>query len=253
MSLLFEELDWQPTPAGPLSLRRRKELASGIEVYEIKLGDEFLMSSRFTMAEVELARLGLAAASGSELDVAVGGLGLGYTADAALDDPRVRSLLVIEAFPEVIAWHQRGLLPLGARLTADPRCRLACADFFSILAPSRRGLDPENPDRRFDAILVDIDHSPREVLAPGNAGLYVSSGLRRLAENLRSGGVFALWSNTPPDEEFMSALGEVFSAVESHVISFANPLQNREATNTVYVATTQTWLAQTDTLREAPI
>lgn len=239
MSLLFKELDWRPTPAGALSLRRRKDLASGIDVYEIKLGDAFLMSSRFTAAEVELARLALAAAPGSELDVVVGGLGLGYTADAALDDPRVRSLLVVESFPEVIDWHQRGLLPLGARLTAEPRCRLACADFFSILAPSRCGLDPENPDRRFHAILLDIDHSPREVLEPQNAALYVPSGLRRLAGHLRPGGVFALWSNTPPDEQFMSALGEVFSTVRSHVISFANPQQNREATNTVYIATTQ--------------
>lgn len=238
MSLLFEELDWRPTPAGTLSLRRRKELASGIDVYEIKLGDAFLMSSRFTTAEVELARLGLAAASGSELDVVVGGLGLGYTADAALDDLRVRSLIVVEAFPEVIDWHRRGLLPLGARLAADPRCRLACADFFSILAPSRRGLDPENPDRRFHAILLDIDHSPREVLEPRNAALYLPSGLRRLTEYLRLGGVFALWSNSPPDEQFRSALGEVFPTVQSHVIVFPNPQQNREATNTVYIATT---------------
>ena len=32
-----------------------------VDVYEIKLGDEFLMSSQFTAAEIELARLGLAA------------------------------------------------------------------------------------------------------------------------------------------------------------------------------------------------
>ena len=82
MSLLFEELDWRPTPIGTLSLRRRKQPATGIDVYEIKLGEEFLMSSLFTVAEVELARLGLAAATGTQLDVVVGGLGLGYTAEA---------------------------------------------------------------------------------------------------------------------------------------------------------------------------
>ena len=238
MSLLFEELDWRQTPIGALSLRRRKQLASGIDIYEIKLGEEFLMSSLFTVAEVELARLGLAAAPGAELDVVVGGLGLGCTADAVLDDPRVRSLLVIDALPEVIQWHQRGLLPLGARLTADSRCRLVCGDFFAIVGPSAQGLDPENPKRRFHAILVDIDHSPREVLAPGNAALYTPSGLRALAGHLLPGGVFALWSNAPPDDAFMAALRDVFSTAESHVISFPNPLQNRAATNTVYVAAT---------------
>ena len=238
MTLLFEELDWRPTPIGTLSLRRRNDLASGVDVYEIKLGDEFLMSSLFTVAEVELARLGLAAAPGPELNVVVGGLGLGYTANAVLDDARVRSLVVVDALPEVIEWHQRGLLPLGARLTADPRCRLVCGDFFAILGPSAQGLDPVNSDRRFHAILVDVDHSPREVLAPENAALYVPSGLRRLAGQLLPGGVFALWSNALPDEEFMAALREVFSTAKSHVISFQNPLQNRAATNTVYVAMT---------------
>lgn len=239
MSLLFEELDWRPTPIGTLSLRRRKQPATGIDVYEIKLGDEFLMSSLFTVAEVELARLGLAAATGAELDVLVGGLGLGYTADAVLDNARVQSLVVVDALPEVIDWHRRGLLPLGARLTADPRCRLVSGDFFAILGPKSQGLDPNHPHRRFHAILVDIDHSPREVLAPGNAALYTSAGLRRLAAYLRPEGVFALWSNAAPDDEFVSALRAVFSTAQAHVISFANPLQNREATNTVYVATTE--------------
>ena len=61
MSLSFEELDFRPTPMGVLSLRRRRRPMSDVDVYEIKLGDEFLMSSQFTAAEIELARLGLAA------------------------------------------------------------------------------------------------------------------------------------------------------------------------------------------------
>ncbi len=61
MSVYFEELDFRPTPMGVLSLRRRRQLSSGVDIYEIKLGDEFLMSSQFTAAEIELARLGLAA------------------------------------------------------------------------------------------------------------------------------------------------------------------------------------------------
>jgi hypothetical protein len=60
MSVYFQELDFRPTPMGVLSLRRRRQLSSGIDIYEIKLGDEFLMSSLFTVAEIALARLGLA-------------------------------------------------------------------------------------------------------------------------------------------------------------------------------------------------
>ncbi|WP_336208559.1 spermidine synthase [Nonomuraea sp. LPB2021202275-12-8] len=235
MGVRFEELDWRPTPLGDLSLRRRREPTLGTDVYEIKLGDDFLMSSLFTEAEIQLARLGLAALDQDGLDVAVGGLGLGYTARSVLEDERVRSLVVIDALPEVIEWHERGLLPLGPGLTADARCRLVHGDFFALTA-TPAGLDPANPGRRFHAILVDIDHAPDHVLHPGHAAFYQPDGLRRLAGHLHPGGVFALWSNDPPSDEFTGALGQVFGAWEAHVVTFPNHLQGRPATNTVYVA-----------------
>ena len=126
MSLSFEELDFRPTPMGVLSLRRRRRPMSDVDVYEIKLGDEFLMSSQFTAAEIELARLGLAALGRADLDVVVGGLGLGYTARAVLENPAVRSLIVVDALAEVIEWHEQGLLPLGKgadRRSALPSCQ----------------------------------------------------------------------------------------------------------------------------------
>ncbi|MEU2587922.1 spermidine synthase [Streptomyces avermitilis] len=288
MSARFEEIDWRATPMGEISLRRRRDPVSGEDVYEVKLGDEYLMSSLFTAGEVELARLGLAELPDGPLDVAVGGLGLGYTARTALDDPRVRSLVVVDALAEVIDWHRRGLVPLGAGLASDPRCRLVRGDFFAMAAGSAaaggpvpadgakagnpvsvdgakvgdpvsvdgakvgdpvsawgtarsagaapRGLDPEIPGRRFHAILLDVDHSPRHVLHPGHAALYRPAGLTALAELLHPGGVFALWSNDPPDEEFGSVLAEVFMETAAHVVDFDNPLQGGTAANTVYVA-----------------
>ena len=97
MTLEFEELDYQKTPLGDISLRRRAEpRLEGEILYEVKLGDEFLMSSLFTSAEIQLARLGLAALEGTGWDIVVGGLGLGYTAVAALKDPSVKSLMVVD-------------------------------------------------------------------------------------------------------------------------------------------------------------
>jgi spermidine synthase len=239
MGASFEELDYRPTPIGTLSLRRRRQPSRGVDVYEIKLGDRFLMSSLFTVSEIELARLGLSGLAETELDVVVGGLGLGYTARAVLEHAQVRSLLVIEALPEVIGWHEQGLLPLGQQLTADPRCRFANGNFFSLLDPSAQGFDSASPGRRFHAILVDIDHSPRHVLHPSHAAFYQPAGLRRLAAHLHPGGVFALWPNDPPDADFRATLADVFAASDAHVVTFHNPLQNRDAASTVYVARTR--------------
>ena len=235
MSVYFEELDFRPTPMGVLSLRRRRSLTTGADIYEIKLGDEFLMSSAFTVAEIELARLGLAALARGDLDVVVGGLGLGYTARAVLENARVRSLIVVDALAEVIEWHAQGLLPLGQELTGDPRCRLAHGDFFA-LSDSAAGFDIDTPARQFDAVLVDIDHSPRKLLHPRHAGLYEPKGLARLAGHLRPGGVFALWSNDPPDQAFERDLAGAFATAKTHVVTFDNLQGDQEVSNTVYVA-----------------
>ncbi|NGO72540.1 spermidine synthase [Streptomyces boncukensis] len=238
MTKRFEELDWRPTDKGELSLRRRRDPASGEDVYEVKLGDEFLMSSLFTEGETALARLGLEPLPGGpgSADVVVGGLGLGYTAEAVLRDPRVRSLVVVEALDAVLQWHRRGLVPLGDRLTADGRCRLVRGDFFALAEDAAAGFDPEEPGRRFHAVLVDIDHSPRHLLHPGHASFYEPAGLRALAEQLHPGGVFALWSDDPPQDAFTAALGEVFAAAEAHTVAFGNPLTGGTSANTVYVA-----------------
>ncbi len=218
---------------GDISLRRRMEPVLGVDVYEVLLGDEFLMSSLFTVAEIELARLGLAPLAGTGLDVVVGGLGLGYTARAVLQDRRVGSLSVVEALSEVIQWHESGLLPLASELTCDPRCRLVHGDFFKIMAG---GAPAAGLPDRCSAILVDIDHSPRHVLHPSHADFYTPRGLRRIAGRLQPGGIFALWSDDAPDEEFRAVLQSVFLSVEAHVVAFPNPLTGGKSANTVYVA-----------------
>ncbi|MEV6007025.1 spermidine synthase [Streptomyces sp. NPDC051976] len=235
MSARFEEIDWRPTPMGVISLRRRRDPATGEDIHEVKLGDEFLMSSLFTAGEIALTDLGLAGLTATQLDVVVGGLGLGYTARAALDDPRVRSLIVVDTLGEVIDWHQRGLVPLGAGLSADPRCRLVQGDFFAM-ATGPDGFDPQDPGRRFHAVLLDVDHSPRHVLHPRHAALYRPEGLRALADRLHPDGVFALWSNDPPDADFTADLADVFPAWAAHVVDFDNPLQGGTSANTIYVA-----------------
>lgn len=233
----FEELDFQRTPIGDLALRRRSVAAlDNAEVFEVTLGKGFLMSSLFHAVEVALADLALEGREGP-LDVVVGGLGLGYTAQAALQWPTVRSLVVVEALEAVIGWHRRGLVPLGAELVADSRCHFLQADFFQCAADPARGFDSRTPGAKWHAILLDIDHSPRNLLDERNAAFYRPPGLRSLASQLHPGGVFAMWSDDPPEEAFLDSLREVFPVVRAEVVRFANPLLECESASTVYLAT----------------
>jgi spermidine synthase len=234
MSALFAELAHVDTVMGELTLRRRREPRRQVDVYEVKLGDEYLMSSLFTVAEIALARLGLARLDREPLTVVVGGLGLGYTAEAVLEDPRVAELLVIETLEPVIDWHEAGLLPVSGALTGDDRCHLVVGDFFA-LARGEVGFDEREPGRRVDAILVDIDHSPVHTLAPAHADLYTVEGLRRLARFLAPGGVFGLWSDDAPDDGFLDLLAGMFDGARAEVVDFPNFLTGGTSSNTVYL------------------
>ncbi|REG86628.1 spermidine synthase [Marinomonas pollencensis] len=238
MPSLFEELDSQDSLLGEISLRKRKIPAFGDrEIYEVKLGEEFLMSSMFVEAEEALSTLGLEQVKDKNLSVVVGGLGLGYTAVAALKDERISELLVVDALDTVISWHQKELVPLGKILNADKRNRYILGSFFDLARNPSAGFDPDHPGKKFDAILLDIDHSPTEYLNPANAGFYTTENLSKMSEQLKPNGVFAMWSQNPPEANFEALLGTVFETVESHLVSFYNPFQGKNSTNSVYVCT----------------
>lgn len=232
----IEELGFQQTPLGELTLRRRLDpLFGNREVFEVKLGDEYLMSSLFTESERQLAILGLAPLAG-DLDVVIGGLGLGYTAAEALKNIRVRSLLVIDLFQPVIDWHRDGLVPNGETLTSDPRCELRQGDFFKL---ARSGFDVSDPERKFDAVLLDIDHSPEHYLDPENQSFYTPDGLAAIRNQLKPGGTFALWSNDPANDDFTEHLASVFGSANARNIEFPNPYKGSLSVNSVYVAKTR--------------
>lgn len=226
----IRELDYQLTPIGELILRCRSSphVPDGL-VYEVKLGGEMLMSSSVNESERALSRLALERWGPYECDVLIGGLGLGYTAAAALEHPQVRRVDVIEFLAEVIGWHRRRLVPAASRLLDDPRCALIRADFFEHVA--RAG-----PSRRYDVILVDIDHSPECWLDPRHGEFYTAPRLGTLATHLNPGGVFGLWSASEPAAEFMQLLKNAFAWVQSHEVRFFNPHITGDDTNWVVLA-----------------
>jgi spermidine synthase len=236
MPLNFEEIDVRQTPLGELVLRRRR--VPGLpdrDIFEVKLNDDLLMSSLLFESEQELARRALPEVAGDAFDVLVGGLGLGYTAMAALEDERVSTVTVVEMLPEVIEWHERGRVPLGEALTADPRCRFLEGDFFrTVEDPAGHGL--ALPSGGYGAVLVDIDHAPDSWLHPDHEEFYDQAGLDGVAALLRPGGIFGFWSAGRPDADFSEALARSFPHVATHEIEVFNPLIHENQVDTVYVA-----------------
>lgn len=241
MTSIFEELDYQETPLGEISLRRRSEpRLDGQILYEVKLGEEFLMSSLFVEAEEQLSVLGLETLKHNghtqDLDIIVGGLGLGYTALQALQDKAVKSVKTIDVMQAVISWHQRGLLPIGDVLVSDSRSTLVHDDFFAVATSEKQGFHADAALQKVHAVFLDIDHSPSHWLNEGNSNFYNEESLSSMAEKILSGGVFGLWSNELPDPQFEQLLAQVFAKVESHIVSFDNPYSGQQSTNSVYIA-----------------
>lgn len=224
----LEILAYDQTPLGMLCLRRRELLSRpGTMVTEVTLNHEFLMSSLYTDSEQVLARSALEMVSGDGLQVMVGGLGLGYTAREALRSERVGRVEVVELLPEVIDWLERGLVPLANQLGEDARLTVTQDDIYQRLS--------ESPAKRFDAILIDVDHSPDERLGEDSVSFYTSDGLRAARQHLAPGGVLAVWSYAE-SSPFADALREVFAEVHLEPVSYENQLIDQRQTDWLFFA-----------------
>lgn len=218
MSPQFEILDFVETPIGPLCLRRRELLGrKGVIVTEVTLDFELLMSSLHTVSEIAMADLARALHGGAPERVLVGGLGLGYTAAAALDGGATQ-VRVVDKLPTVMGWLRDGLLPLSERLNPEPGLELVEADVYAEL------LGPPG-EARWDLILVDVDHTPTERLGPGSEPFYTVAGLGRVAQHLAPGGVLAVWS-AGDDEPFAQVVSEVFPTATRERVTWRNDLIN---------------------------
>jgi spermidine synthase len=224
----LEILAYEHTPLGPLCLRRRELLSRpGTVITEVTLNHEFLMSSLYTESETALARLALEMHPGAALRVLVGGLGLGYTAAAALASTRVTEVLVVELLPQVADWLEQDLLPLSAELKADPRFRVEIGDFFARVE--------EPATLPFDLILVDIDHAPDHHLDHANLPFYSPEGLESVRMHLAPQGVLAVWSSANT-EGFSRALEQSFDQVRVEPVTFRNDLVEETVTDWIFLA-----------------
>ncbi|MCO4773980.1 MAG: spermidine synthase [Deltaproteobacteria bacterium] len=222
----LDVLESSDSPLGTIYLGRRRVASQPDWVYEIWVSGHILMSSLNNVSERQLSTTALKLHEGTgPLRVLVGGLGLGYTAEAALVDAGVAKLRVVEKMDFVIDWMKGGLLPLSAEFADDDRLEIVQGDIYEDLLGA--------PSELYDLILVDVDHAPDFRLDDGIGRFYTAEGQKLVAQHLAPGGVLAVWSawdNAP----FAELLGATYARscreevrwddVEAEGRSFSNML-----------------------------
>jgi len=199
-----------PVPSGRIVLERVITSTGDWQMqqrggeYELICSGVFLMATYNRRSDWALATCALERIQGDQLRVLVAGLGVGFTAQAALNDPRVEFLEIVEVEPVVVRWHRDYFAPLCGRPLDDPRTRLSVLDFYELALSSAS----------FDAILMDTDNGPDWVTRPINARLYQQQMLRRLLDSLTARGVLTVWSANPA-EEFAHLLADLAGGVEA--------------------------------------
>lgn len=171
--------------------------------YEIICNGVFLMASYNRESGRRLASLALERVKGDELRVLVGGLGIGHTAQAVLEDRRVDRLEIVEVEPLVAAWHRAYFADLCGRPLDDPRTVLIEHDLFDV---------PVKP-KYYDAILLDTDNGPNWLARDVNSRIYEESTLLRFLSALTPRGVLGFWSANP-SQVFAMVLEQAGAHVE---------------------------------------
>lgn len=231
MPINLKILAYEETPLGILCLRERLTLSEPhILVTEVTLNHEFLMSSLHTESERALATHSIERVDGDNLQVLIGGLGLGYTAAAALESKRVGRVEVIEYLPQVIQWLADDLVPLSEVLQKDERFVTVQSDIYAYLLR-------EPGARLWDVILIDVDHSPDDQLSTVNHGFYSPHGLALAVKHLTPGGVIAMWSYEG-NQLLENAMRDVFERFEILPVTYTNQHVGESFTDWLFMGKT---------------
>jgi len=216
--LPWRTIDGVETPEGRLELRQRGERS-----FLITIAGRVLMTSVAHRSETALAKLACASLEGREKpQLLLGGLGMGYTLRAALDElPATARVTVVELNAAVVGWCRGPLAALTDGALADRRVKVVVLDVAQVIRAA--------PASSYDAIVLDLHEGPHHN-RPSDP-FYGRAALERAAKALRPGGVLAVWSEEP-DRPFEARLTAAGFDMQRH------PGGRGGRAHTIYVATT---------------
>lgn len=222
----------------PYTLLDKTSMPDGSLLALYKDGTEFvleyndleLMSTNLTYSEQLLAELGCvdllegAATRPEHPRVLIGGLGMGFTLKRVLELVGSPATVdVAELMSQVIEWNRTYLVEHNGPLLDDPRTNVILSDLYDCLGEGDT----------YDAILIDIDDTPDEVITEDNVNLYTPSFMALLRESLNPGGCLAYWMAVPSPRLEMALKKAGFNLQEHPAKSHE---QSEEAKHRIYVA-----------------
>jgi spermidine synthase len=216
----YRVLHHRVTDRGEIALLRRGEGHLELRVNGVFVMDTVETTSERALAEATLQRLDDPGV------IVVGGLGLGFTVRALLEDDRVRRVFVVEIEPDLVGWMRDGDIPGGARLFADRRVEVVVGDVRDVL--------PAMPAGSLDGIVLDVDNGPDHLVYESNAGVYETGFLDTCLSRLRPSGAVAMWSSIR-SAALVDRLRAVAGAYEEHLVRIVRGMRSDEYV--VYLAT----------------
>jgi spermidine synthase len=194
-----------------------------------------LMSTALTYSEQLLAEIGCASllegapSRPTHPRVLIGGLGMGFTLKRALElVGRPATVEVAELMPELVEWNRTFLVEHNGPLLEDERTEIYHGDLFNCLTKGKKGT--------YDALLLDIDNTPDDLITAENARLYTPGFLATIRKSLTPGGCVAYWLSEPAPR-FKKSLSKARFEVEEFA---AKPHEkSKRARHCIYIARPQ--------------
>ncbi len=198
MAKPWQVVDSIDTDEGLLDLRQRGETD-----FLITIDSRVLMNSSANMSEIVLAELACESLENIKNPrVLVGGLGMGFTLKAAIDNlPAAAEIVVAELNPIIVKWCRGPIAHFTGGAVDDPRVKVVIDDVASVI----RYAAMKGKRNRFDAIILDMYEGPYEGDPSRGQYLYGDIALELSSSALKAGGVFAVWSEDP-DKAFEKRL-----------------------------------------------
>ncbi|MDH2414931.1 hypothetical protein [Nocardioides sp. CER19] len=215
----MDEVARAESERGELVLRRRPD-----GTLELRANGVFVMDTVETSTERALATRALELHA-RPATVLVGGLGLGFTLRAVLEDGRVERVTVVEIEEALPGWMRDGTVP-GSDLLADPRVTVTVGDVAQVLAVSAGST--------YDLVLLDVDNGPGYLVHDANADLYEAAALEQARRATRPGGTVVVWSAAQAPG-LGATMERVFGRWRSEAVAYDVDLQGRAETYWLYV------------------